>query len=124
PDGSGLRRLTWGPDSDSPAWAPEGKRIAFTRHARGSSEGDIWVMRADGSGQQRIAGGAWDDDDPTWAPDGSAIAFASDRADGTPNIYLVTMRAPRKVSRVTKPGPGAAALPHAGAITPAWQPVP
>jgi len=119
-DGGGLRRLTWGASSDAPAWAPDGKRIAFTRYVRG--RGDIWIMRADGTGQQRIAGGASDDDDPTWSPDGSAIAFASDR-DGTPNIYVVTVRTPKKVSRVTKPPAGASAAPRA-AITPAWQPVP
>ena len=124
PDGSGLRRLTWGMNSDAPAWAPDGKRIAFTRYVRTRADGDIWLMRADGTGQQRIAGGASDDVDPTWSPDGSAIAFTSDRGDGTPSIYVVTLRVPRKVSRVIKAAPGAPTTPHSAAITPAWQPVP
>src|SRR5256885_8849439 len=77
-DGSGLRRLTWGANSEAPAWSPDGKRIAFARTA--SKRGDIWMMRPDGTGQQRVTGGAADDDDPAWAPDGTAIAFTSDRA--------------------------------------------
>jgi TolB protein len=118
-DGSDLRRLTWGPDSDAPAWSPDGKRIVFTRtnHARG----DIWMMRADGTGQQRVTGGAAHDDDPAWAPDGTAIAFTSDRTDGTPNVYVVAAKAPRKVARVTKLVDLSG---RSGALTPAWQPVP
>ena len=32
PDGTGLRRLTWGPAfSESPAWSPDGSRLVFVR---------------------------------------------------------------------------------------------
>ena len=78
-------------------------------------------MRADGTGQQRLTGGQAHDDDPAWSPDGTAIAFSSDRGDGTPNLYVTTVRAPRRVVRVTKVDD---TVDEAGAITPAWQPVP
>ncbi len=65
-DGSGVRRLTHGA-SGSPAWSPDGRRIAF----RGDKS-DIYVVDVDGSGQRRLAQSAGD---PVWSPDGRRIAF-------------------------------------------------
>lgn len=55
-DGSGLRRLTtWAGRHDWPAWAPDGKRIAFvTTLGRRQS---IDAMNADGTHQKRITTG-------------------------------------------------------------------
>ena len=59
----------------SPAWSPDGSKIAFARW--GSSTSDIYVMNAGGSGQTKLSGtGDSDDFDPAWSPDGSKIAFA------------------------------------------------
>jgi Tol biopolymer transport system component len=53
-----------------PAWSPDGSKIAFTvEQGRGAG---IYVMRADGSGVQRIAPGGHG---AVWSPDGSMIAF-------------------------------------------------
>ena len=52
-DGSGEKRLTRNPSHDaSPAWSPDGRKIAFIRNLRNP---DIYVMNADGSGQRRLA---------------------------------------------------------------------
>jgi len=77
-DGSDLTRLTNDPGADgSPAWSPDGRRIAFSRASvEGdieSSEAFIYVMNADGTGEARLAEGLL----PTWSPDGSRIAFIS-----------------------------------------------
>jgi TolB protein len=118
-DGSDLRRLTWGASSDSPTWSPDGKRIVFTRHGR--ARGDLWTMRPDGTGQQRLTSGAADDDGAAWAPDGTAVVFSSDRADDTDNLFVVGMRAPRRITRVTRLDDPSD---RSGAITPAWQSLP
>jgi Tol biopolymer transport system component len=83
-DGSDVIRLTKGPPiDDSPAWSPDGTWIAFSRSVVGSDpqvNGELWVMRADGSDQRPItpAGESVDPDShPSWSPDGTAIAFAS-----------------------------------------------
>ena len=53
-----------------PAWSPDGAKIAFASRRAGSS--DIYVMRADGTGTQRLTATRVDDTHPTWAPDGTA----------------------------------------------------
>ena len=74
PDGSELTRLTSGADIE-PAWSPDGTQIAFTRFY-GATQGEIFVMNADGSNQRRLTANA-NDRNPTWSPDGTKIAFSS-----------------------------------------------
>jgi TolB protein len=70
-DGSGAARLTSG---ESPAWSPDGRRIAFHRG------GTIHVIEADGS-NERSLGQGWN---PAWSPDGTRIVFNTgfNRDDG------------------------------------------
>jgi Tol biopolymer transport system component len=83
PDGSDPRNLTADSTGDDvlAAWSPDGERVAFTRDADGLERPDdfeIWVMRADGSGQSQITDNAEFDLEPTWSPSGRRIAFQRD----------------------------------------------
>src|SRR4051794_37291146 len=52
-DGTDERRLTTASGfSSSPAWSPDGKRIAFTTNRDGDFE--VYVMNADGTEQTRL----------------------------------------------------------------------
>ena len=51
PDGSGQRRLTRNTAGDTPAWSPDGRRIAFAGGTFASGNVEVYVMNADGSGQ-------------------------------------------------------------------------
>jgi Tol biopolymer transport system component/DNA-binding winged helix-turn-helix (wHTH) protein len=83
--GSSLRRVT-DVKVDNAAWSPDGKSVVYS-----TPNGDIDVMRSDGSGAHRLANIPDDPDLLTfffprlaWSPDGSSIRF--DRND---KIYEV-----------------------------------
>ena len=69
------------------AWSPGGSSLLFASHRdRSDNSRDIYVMRPDGSGVERLtqAGG----ETPAWSPDGSHIVFTAGglfvmRADGS-----------------------------------------
>jgi TolB protein len=92
-DGSHVRRLVTIPGTiTTPAWSPDGTKIAFTRspsYGWGSS-GEIWVMNSDGTDRRRLTAtpGGWMSYAPAWSPDGRRIAFVSDRG-GSAQLYVM-----------------------------------
>jgi TolB protein len=60
-------------DVQTPAWSPDGRKLAFVSRRDGNSE--IYVMNADGSGLRNVTRAPSNDLDPAWSPDGRAIAF-------------------------------------------------
>ena len=101
-DGTGHTRLTYNSTAykyvnapgwdysrardDSPAWSPDGSKIAFTSHRYGNDE--IFVMNANGSMQANLTNHPATDKSPAWSPDGTKIAFYSGR-DGNAEIYVM-----------------------------------
>ena len=60
-----------------PAWSPDGKEIAFTS-GRGGSEGDVYVVNADGTGEpRRIIARPGGEFSLAWSPDGSDLLYVS-----------------------------------------------
>ncbi len=81
PDGIGARPLILLEGGEAvirhPAWAPDGRRIAFAVTSR-QREGDLYAIGADGSDPRLLLSHpGWDDVDPAWSPDGARLAFAS-----------------------------------------------
>jgi TolB protein len=70
-DGSHKRRLTDQTD-EYPTWSADGV-IAFSRLSSGN--GDIFVIRPDGSDLRQLTSSAEQDESPVFSPDGHWIAF-------------------------------------------------
>jgi dipeptidyl aminopeptidase/acylaminoacyl peptidase len=70
-NGRGMRPLVQGPVRDEePIFSPDGTKIAY------SSNGDIYVINVDGSGQTNLTNSsAIFDGSPAFSPDGTRIAF-------------------------------------------------
>jgi dipeptidyl aminopeptidase/acylaminoacyl peptidase len=83
----GTVQLTHDPAPDySPAWTPDGKRIAFVSERFGNK--DIFITSVElGASFQRLTTSRAADMDPTWAPNSLRIALSSNRA-GTYDIWL------------------------------------
>jgi TolB protein len=110
PTGEGERLLV---DAGAePAWSPDGRLVAFTstRDRNGetcfqecSVNGEIYVMRSDGTDLRRLTSDSADDHSPTWSPESLHIAFVSDRSnpEGHENeIYVMNVDG-RDVRRLT-----------------------
>jgi TolB protein len=113
-DGTGRRRLA--PKSGSvplwwPAWAPNGRTIAFVRNAR------LWEMKADGNAARQIGGGLRAATGPAWSPDGARLAFVTYDSNDAARLLVVK---PHGTGGRTS-GPGVQGLSGSGAAL-AWSP--
>jgi TolB protein len=97
PDGSDVTDLTPGFEAASPAWSPDGSKIAFEVFLAPPMNG-IWVMDANGSNKKQLTddGGAG----PSYSPDGTRIVYTLTsglvvmRADGTHGKQIVSTFVP------------------------------
>ena len=75
-------KLTTGGGWSRPRFSPDGRSIALLR------AGQLWTMKADGSGQRRLTTRAAAG--PSWSPDSTSIAFASLSCSGGPGVYGIS----------------------------------
>jgi TolB protein len=112
-DGANQTRVTVTKSLDiTPAWAPDGRALAYTSYRRGFA--DIFVsyiyegrLETPARGSEKINNYL-----PAWSPDGTKLAFMSSR-DGNPEIYVMN-----------RDGSGLRRLTHHqnADVTPTWSP--
>jgi len=99
-------RLTVGRyyDNLSPAWSPDGQRIAFISTRAGSPQ--LYVMGADGTGQEALArfdyGFTGMTYAPEWSPDGQNVVFHRE-VGGVPQVFVLDL-ATRALKQITGEG--------------------
>jgi Tol biopolymer transport system component len=96
------------------AFAPEGRRIAFTADFDGDS--DIYVVRINGTGLRKVTSTSVDDSSPSWSPDGRRIVF--DRTEGNSTAIVVLDLATGLETEIAGAGLDGGDL----VFAPAWQP--
>ncbi len=103
-DGSHERPLLAAPGYDyNPSLSADGQWVVFTSERDGSP--DIYRVRMDGSGFERLTDHPAFDDAGVLSPDGRALAFVSTRGGGNANIWLLDL-ANRKLVNLTAGSPG------------------
>lgn len=98
-----IKQLTDSGSNGSPAWSPDGRKIAFSTRRDGLH--DIYIMNRDGSNQTRLTQCKGKDIGfPAWSPDGLKIAFSGDcDQEGSEAIYIVDVIT-HQVTRLTEYG--------------------
>lgn len=90
--------LTDGGKSCRARWSHKGDKLAFVSQ-RADGKGDIWIMNADGSNQQRIT---TDDKTyeyyPAWSPDDKFIVYSSstDKKRGNWSLWIIEINTKEK----------------------------
>jgi dipeptidyl aminopeptidase/acylaminoacyl peptidase len=81
-----LNQLTENPGDTEPSFSADGHTIAFVR------EGDVFAIRADGSGEKRLTSGAELDSRPLVSPNARFVVFQRQTAAGAPNdLFTVSI---------------------------------
>ena len=80
PDGTGLKKLTDTPGDAHSIWSPDGQWIVFSSARMGFKDervlaetipqpyGELFMIRADGTGLRQLTDNQWEDATPAWAP--------------------------------------------------------
>jgi TolB protein len=71
----------------SPAWSPDGKRLAFVQGDR-RGNADIMVLDLATGRARRLTDSTGINTEPSWNPNGTQLAFTSDR-EGGPQVFLM-----------------------------------
>jgi Tol biopolymer transport system component len=99
PDGSGVRRLTKNSRIDAHSiWSNDGEWIVFSSGRKGFKDemalydgtpqpyGEIFAMRADGSGVRQLTDNKWEDSSPGWAPEPRGTQSAQARRPASTRV--------------------------------------
>lgn len=82
----------------SPAWSPEGRRLAYVSFETGRPA--VYVQNVVTGQREKVAAFPGINSAPAWAPDGKRLALTLSK-DGNPEIYLLDLGT-RELTRITR----------------------
>lgn len=98
-DGANVHVVASGPEPImSPAWAPDGGRLAYVSFE--SKQSAIYVQELRTGVRTRTSAWSGVNGAPAWSPDGRKLALSLSRRDGNLDIYILTL-ADQSLVRVT-----------------------
>lgn len=107
-DGSGLRRLTSGPELDTaPRVDPGGTYVVFERRASEGAPADLYSVALNGGATRPVATTPDDDTEPTFSADGKVIVFVhavAETGGGTASDLYSVRPNGRGLTRLTRTG--------------------
>jgi len=83
----------------SPAWSPDGRKLAYVSFENKNSE--IYIQTLRSGARQRVSARAGVNSAPAWSPDGRLLALTLSKQDGNLDIYSLEL-ASQVLSRLTK----------------------
>ncbi len=81
----------------SPAWAPDGKKLAYVSFEEGHAA--VYIQNLASGTREKVADYEGINSAPAWAPDGMHLALTLSR-DGNPEIYVLDLQS-RQLRRLT-----------------------
>ena len=111
-DGSNARKLVAGLELDyNASFSSDGEWVVFTSERHGSA--DIFRVRANGMGLERLTDSPAFDDQAALSPDGNSLAFVSTRDTGSTDIHVLDLKTRQTRNLTNSPG---------GDYRPSWSP--
>ncbi|HHH39176.1 MAG TPA: Tol-Pal system beta propeller repeat protein TolB [Sedimenticola sp.] len=95
----------------SPAWSPDGRRLAYVSFEKGQPA--IYVQEVFTGRREKVAAYKGINGAPAWSPDGRKLALTLSR-DGNPEIYVLNLTGSKSLKRLTNH--------YAIDTEPAWSP--
>jgi Tol biopolymer transport system component len=107
-DGSGLRRVTSGPELDTaPGVAPNGRYVLFERRSKAGAPADLYTVSLNGGATRALTGTGDDDHEASFSGDGKVIVFVHSVAEtggGTADDLYSVRPSGAGLARLTKTG--------------------
>ncbi len=85
----------------SPAWAPDGQRIAYVSFENGHSE--VFVQNLESGARVKVSGKKGINSAPAWSPNGRQLALVLS-VHGSPEIYVMDVASGRSTRVTNSPG--------------------
>lgn len=85
----------------SPAWSPDGRKIAYVSFEKKQSE--IYVQTLRSGARQRVSSRPGVNGAPAWSPDGRRLALTLSKSDGNLDIYTLDLQS-QVLTRLTERG--------------------